>query len=99
MAGFPSFFAGSRRRPPTSSACRSSNPRRFRKAPSACQNGVAILTRGNAPIETRRALPGDDDDLHSRYIEAAVDGLLIGCLYVPNGNPVKSEKFSFKLRW
>ena len=62
-------------------------------------NGVAILTRGKALVETRRALPGDDDDLHSRYIEAAVDGLLIGCLYVPNGNPVKSEKFGFKLRW
>jgi exodeoxyribonuclease III len=62
-------------------------------------NGVAILTRGKALVETRRALPGDDDDLHSRYIEAAVDGLLIGCLYVPNGNPVKSEKFSFKRRW
>jgi exodeoxyribonuclease III len=62
-------------------------------------NGVAILTRGKALVETRRALPGDDDDLHSRYIEAAVDGLLIACLYVPNGNPVKSEKFGFKLRW
>jgi exodeoxyribonuclease-3 len=62
-------------------------------------NGVAILTRGKPLIETRRALPGDDDDLHSRYIEAAVDGLLIGCLYVPNGNPVKSAKFGFKLSW
>ena len=62
-------------------------------------NGVAILTRGKGVVETRRALPGDDDDADSRYIEAAVDGLLIGCLYVPNGNPVKSEKFSFKLRW
>jgi exodeoxyribonuclease III len=62
-------------------------------------NGVAILTRGKAPIETRRALPGDDDDLSSRYLEAAVDGVLIGCLYVPNGNPVKSEKFCFKLSW
>ena len=62
-------------------------------------NGVAILTRGKPLVETRRALPGDEDDLHSRYIEAAVDGLLIGCLYVPNGNPVKSEKFGFKLSW
>ncbi|MGB7976889.1 MAG: exodeoxyribonuclease III [Roseiarcus sp.] len=62
-------------------------------------NGVAILSRGKGLVETRRALPGDDDDLHSRYIEAAVDGLLIGCLYMPNGNPVKSEKFTFKLRW
>ena len=62
-------------------------------------NGVAILTRGKPLVETRRALPGDDDDLHSRYIEAAVDGLLIGCLYLPNGNPVGSEKFGFKLSW
>ena len=62
-------------------------------------NGVAILARGKALIETRRALPGDEDDLASRYIEAAVDGLLIGCLYVPNGNPVKSEKFGVKLSW
>jgi exodeoxyribonuclease III len=62
-------------------------------------NGVAILTRGKGSIETRRALPGDEEDIHSRYVEAAVDGLLIGCLYAPNGNPVGSEKFSFKLRW
>jgi exodeoxyribonuclease-3 len=62
-------------------------------------NGVAILARGKPLIETRRALPGDEDDLNSRYIEAAVDGLLIGCLYLPNGNPFKSEKFDFKLRW
>jgi exodeoxyribonuclease-3 len=62
-------------------------------------NGVAILARGKPLIETRRALPGDEGDLHSRYIEAAVDGLLIGCLYLPNGNPFKSEKFDFKLRW
>src|SRR5262245_28703142 len=50
-------------------------------------NGVAILSRNGAPIETRRGLPGDDSDDHSRYLEAAVDGVLIGCLYVPNGNP------------
>jgi exodeoxyribonuclease-3 len=62
-------------------------------------NGVAILARGKALVETRRALPGDDDDMHSRYIEAAVDGLLIGCLYAPNGNPAPSEKFAFKLSW
>jgi exodeoxyribonuclease III len=62
-------------------------------------NGVAILAHGKALVETRRALPGDENDLHSRYIEAAVDGLLIACLYVPNGNPVKSDKFGFKLRW
>src|SRR5215467_3232703 len=49
-------------------------------------NGVAILTREKRIIEVCRALPGDPDDLHSRYIEAAVDGILIGCLYLPNGN-------------
>lgn len=62
-------------------------------------NGVAILARGKRPIETRRALPGDDGDRQSRYIEAAVDGVLIGCLYAPNGNPAGSEKFAFKLGW
>jgi exodeoxyribonuclease-3 len=62
-------------------------------------NGVAILARGKGVIETRRALPGDEGDLHSRYIEAAVDGLLVGCLYLPNGNPFRSDKFDFKLRW
>ena len=55
-------------------------------------NGVAILTRGKGVVETRRALPGDEDDLASRYIEAAVDGLLIGCLYMPNGNPVTKRE-------
>jgi exodeoxyribonuclease III len=62
-------------------------------------NGVAILARAKGMIETRRALPGDEDDLQSRYIEAAVDGLLICCLYLPNGNPFRSEKFDYKLRW
>jgi exodeoxyribonuclease-3 len=62
-------------------------------------NGVAILSRGSAPIETRRGLPGDPDDAHSRYIEAAADGILIGCLYVPNGNPWPGPKFDYKLRW
>jgi exodeoxyribonuclease III len=50
-------------------------------------NGVAILSRGGLPIETRRGLPGDADDLQSRYIEAAVDGMIVACLYLPNGNP------------
>ena len=62
-------------------------------------NGVAILVKGKEPVETRRDLPGDPDDIHSRYIEAAVDGLLIGCLYLPNGNPAPGPKFDFKLRW
>jgi exodeoxyribonuclease-3 len=50
-------------------------------------NGVAILARGAQPIETGRFLPGDPGDTHSRYIEAAINGLLVGCLYLPNGNP------------
>src|SRR3984893_2429065 len=50
-------------------------------------NGVAILTRGADPVEIGRGLPGDTQDLNSRYIEAAVRGLLVGCLYMPNGNP------------
>jgi exodeoxyribonuclease-3 len=62
-------------------------------------NGVAILARGAKPHETRRGLPGDPDDMHSRYIEAAVGGVLIGCLYLPNGNPAPGPKFTYKLRW
>jgi exodeoxyribonuclease-3 len=62
-------------------------------------NGVAILARGCAPVETHRGLPGDPGDSHSRYIEAAVNGVLIGCLYLPNGNPVGSAKFAYKLGW
>jgi exodeoxyribonuclease III len=62
-------------------------------------NGVAILARDRTPMETRRGLPGDLDDAHSRYIEAAVDGMLIGCLYLPNGNPAPGPKFDYKLRW
>jgi exodeoxyribonuclease-3 len=62
-------------------------------------NGVAILARGAEPVETRRGLPGDSDDTHSRYIEAAVKGVLIGCLYLPNGNPAPGPKFDYKLRW
>lgn len=62
-------------------------------------NGVAILARGREPVETRRGLPGDPEDSHSRYIEAAVDGILVGCLYLPNGNPAPGPKFDYKLRW
>jgi len=62
-------------------------------------NGVAILTRNSKPEEVRRVLPGDPDDVHSRYIEAMVNGVLIGCLYLPNGNPVPGPKFDYKLRW
>jgi exodeoxyribonuclease-3 len=62
-------------------------------------NGVAILARGVRPHETRRGLPGDPDDSHSRYIEAAAKGLIVGCLYLPNGNPAPGPKFDYKLRW
>jgi exodeoxyribonuclease III len=62
-------------------------------------NGVAILARGNDPAETRRNLPGDPEDGQSRYIEAAVNGVLIGCLYLPNGNPAPGPKFDYKLCW
>ena len=62
-------------------------------------NGVAILARGGEPVETRRGLPGDPDDAQSRYIEAAVKGVLVGCLYLPNGNPAPGPKFDYKLRW
>jgi len=62
-------------------------------------NGVAILARGMDIHETRRGLPGDPDDSHSRYIEAAVNGVLVGGLYLPNGNPRPGPKFDYKLRW
>ncbi len=62
-------------------------------------NGVAILARGAEPVPVRQALPGDPEDAQSRYIEAAVGGVLIGCLYVPNGNPAPGPKFDYKLRW
>ncbi len=62
-------------------------------------NGVAILARGAEPIETRRGLPGDPLDTQSRYIEAAVSGVIVGCLYAPNGNPRPGPKFEFKLAW
>jgi exodeoxyribonuclease-3 len=62
-------------------------------------NGVAILARGAQPIETRRRLPGDDGDKQCRYIEAAVSGILVGCLYLPNGNPQPGPKFRYKAAW
>ena len=62
-------------------------------------NGVAILARGQDPVEKRRALPGDPDDIHSRYIEAQIDDVLVGCLYLPNGNPAPGPKFDYKLGW
>ncbi len=62
-------------------------------------NGVAILARGAEPIVTRTELPGDPDDLQARYIEAAVNGVLITSLYAPNGNPQPGPKFKYKLAW
>jgi exodeoxyribonuclease-3 len=63
-------------------------------------NGVAILARGREPIETGRGLPGaDTQDAQSRYLEAVVDGVVVGCLYLPNGNPQPGPKFDYKLAW
>ena len=62
-------------------------------------NGVAILSRHEEPKEMHRVLPGDPEDTHSRYIEAEVQGITIGCLYLPNGNPAPGPKFDYKLRW
>jgi len=62
-------------------------------------NGVAILARGANPVLTRRALPGDDADEQARYIEAAVSGVLVASIYLPNGNPQPGPKFAYKLAW
>ena len=62
-------------------------------------NGVAILARDATPVETGRGLPGDPEDLQSRYIEAVVNGVIIGGLYLPNGNPAPGPKFDYKLKW
>ncbi|MBB5747611.1 exodeoxyribonuclease III [Brevundimonas variabilis] len=62
-------------------------------------NGVAIASRHGMPVVTRRSLPGDAKDTQSRYVEAAVEGVLIACLYLPNGNPRPGPKFDYKLAW
>jgi len=62
-------------------------------------NGVAILSRVGKPQEIRRVLPGDPEDTHSRYIEATVNDIIVGCLYLPNGNPAPGPKFDYKLGW
>src|SRR3978361_2271861 len=62
-------------------------------------NGVAILSRKGKPEEVRRALPGDPEDIHSRYIEATINGILVACLYLPNGNPAPGPKYDYKLGW
>ena len=62
-------------------------------------NGVAILARGATPVVTRRSLPGDPADDQARYIEAAVNGVLVASIYLPNGNPQPGPKFAYKLAW
>lgn len=62
-------------------------------------NGVALLARGMVPVESRRALPGDSQDEQSRYIEAAIQGIIVGSLYLPNGNPNPGPKYDYKLAW
>ena len=62
-------------------------------------NGVALLGRGVMPVESRRELPGDRADTQSRYIEAAVHGVIVAAVYLPNGNPQPGPKFDYKLRW
>jgi exodeoxyribonuclease-3 len=62
-------------------------------------NGVAILARNMEITEVRKGLPGDPEDVHSRYIEAIINGITIGCLYLPNGNPAPGPKFDYKLSW
>ena len=62
-------------------------------------NGVALLSRVGAPVETRRGLPDDPDPTQSRYLEAAVNGVIVGALYLPNGNPRPGPKFDYKLAW
>ena len=61
-------------------------------------NGVAILSKQPA-VEIRRVLPGQERDEHARYLEAAVGGIVVACLYLPNGNPIRSPKFAYKLAW
>lgn len=62
-------------------------------------NGVAILARGCEPVERTRRLPGADDDAQSRYLEAEIGGIVVACLYLPNGNPQPGPKFEYKLAW
>jgi len=62
-------------------------------------NGVAILSKNHPIEEICKVLPGDPEDTHSRYMEAKVNGIIIGCLYLPNGNPAPGPKFDYKLKW
>jgi exodeoxyribonuclease-3 len=62
-------------------------------------NGVAVLAKGQDPVERHRGLAGDTEDEHSRYLECEVDGVVIGAIYLPNGNPQPGPKFDYKLKW
>lgn len=62
-------------------------------------NGVALLARDSSPVESRRVLPGDPEDKQSRYLEAAIHGIVVASLYAPNGNPQPGPKFEYKLKW
>ncbi|MFP7722868.1 exodeoxyribonuclease III [Lysobacter sp. A3-1-A15] len=62
-------------------------------------NGVALLARGAVPVESRRALPGDASDAQARYIEAAIHGIVVASIYLPNGNPRPGPKYDYKLQW
>jgi len=62
-------------------------------------HGVAVLARGASPVERRRGLPGDDRDLQARYLEASIGDTVVASVYLPNGNPVPSSKFDYKLAW
>ena len=62
-------------------------------------NGVAILSKIAKPVISRTALPGDDEDDQSRYLEVKIEDLIIGCIYLPNGNPVPGPKFNYKMKW
>jgi len=62
-------------------------------------HGVAILAKGERPAEVRRGLPGDELDKQARYLEAAVGGLVVASVYLPNGNPQPGPKFDYKLAW
>lgn len=62
-------------------------------------NGVALLARGGEPVEIRRCLPGDAKDVQARYLEAAIDGIIVAGLYLPNGNPYPGPRFDYKMAW
>jgi len=62
-------------------------------------NGVALLARGHDIVEVATSLPGDAKDKEARYVEAAINGILFACLYLPNGNPYPGPKFEYKLKW